>query len=631
MLPLEGRLLLGVRFLSRFFTVVVVGIFLFLPMSGRAQLDPRGEALFLGVKKSDRVGKTSAVPDGKPDAVFSLTLNPRPSEPRITAIEIQAVSGNAGIWNSLGKSSGTGFVGVARAANPAQIINAKGGDLNLNPPVDKSLLLFITDDGSLSQAERRFQVKVTHKDGSTWTVPVRAEAAAAPTEPGGKAGAYPVRMSAVLKGISNYDAVGPGKAIAGDDKADGLFVMTVEAKDKEITAIEIRNVDGVPSVWDTVPNSNNPAVGVSLTSDPVRLLNNRDGSVAIQVKDKVDLNLYVADNGGIAAGKTNYRISVKFSDGGLSWCPVEKATATTSPTAPGPKAEEPKVGASRVNFLGTWLGFVSTDAVGPYPGLKPDGKSDAVFGLDIEVSPQSHITEIEISSVDGTARKWSTGSEPGSWGLAVAYQNAPSTLLNKADGSISIPVDRRLQFYLYVADPGDLATTFQRFRMVVKLADGSSYQQLIRRSPATTSTVAPSAEEPIRAKGIITCEFRGFIADLVNNSTRPGKDGYLDGTFIMKLQVDDKKLAKVEIRGGDAAVRWSSDPKAPVMFLGVALYPKIYKLVNERGGPMQVPISGRRTLYLYAADDGLLSDPKSMLTVVVTFTDKTTLSTEVIK
>jgi hypothetical protein len=67
------------------------------------------------------------------------------------------------------------------------------------------------------------------------------------------------------------------------------------------------------------------------------------------------------------------------------------------------------------------------------------------------------------------------------------------------------------------------------------------------------------------------------------------------------------------------------------MFLGVALYPKIYKLVNEKGGMMQVPIAGRRTLYLYAADNGLLSDPASVLTVIVTFTDKTTLTTEVIK
>ena len=39
-------------------------------------------------------------------------------------------------------------------------------------------------------------------------------------------GVFPVRMSAVLKGVSNYDAVGPGKTLAGDDKGDGLFVLS---------------------------------------------------------------------------------------------------------------------------------------------------------------------------------------------------------------------------------------------------------------------------------------------------------------------------------------------------------------------------------------------------------------------
>jgi hypothetical protein len=341
----------------------------------------------------------------------------------------------------------------------------------------------------------------------------------------------------------------------------------------------------------------------------------------------VELNLYVADNGSIVGGKTSYRISVKFSDGGLSWCPVEKASAP-APTAPEGSAPAPP----KVNFLGSWLGFVSTDAVGQYPGLKPDGKADAVFGLDIEVSPKNTITGIEINSMDIPPRKWSTNpSDAGAWGMAVAYQNAPDRLLNQPDGSVRIGIEGRVQFYLYVADPGDLANAVNRLRAVVHLADGSSYQQFIRRPTATTSTVAPGTEEPPRAKGIITCEFRGFVADLVNTSTRPGKDGYLDGTFIMKLQVDEKSLAKIEIKGTEGSVRWSSDPKAPAMFLGVALYPKIYKLVNEKGGMMQVPIAGRRTLYLYAADNGLLSDPASVLTVIVTFTDKTTLTTEVIK
>jgi hypothetical protein len=46
---------------------------------------------------------------------------------------------------------------------------------------------------------------------------------------------------------------------------------------------------------------------------------------------------------------------------------------------------------------------------------------------------------------------------------------------------------------------------------------------------------------------------------------------------------------------------------------------------------MQVPLSGRRTIYLYAADNGMLSDPKATLLVTVTFSDKSSLNAEITK
>jgi hypothetical protein len=129
----------------------------------------------------------------------------------------------------------------------------------------------------------------------------------------------------------------------------------------------------------------------------------------------------------------------------------------------------------------------------------------------------------------------------------------------------------------------------------------------------------------------MTCEFRGLFVDLVNTSNRPGKDGYSDGTFILKVRETDKTLTKVALKGPDGAVRWSSQPKGQEMFLGVALYPKVYELVNQKAGPLNIPVGGRKTIYLYAADNGLLSETSSRLTVEATFSDQSTLSAEVIK
>jgi len=264
--------------------------------------------------------------------------------------------------------------------------------------------------------------------------------------------------------------------------------------------------------------------------------------------------------------------------------------------------------------------------------MKPDGKPDALFGLDIEVSPKNNITGVEIQSLDGISKRWGTGgTTPGNWGMGVAYHATPKALINKPDGSVRIPISGRAQFNLYVADPGDLASTNQQLRMIVHFADGSPYTQYIFRPTTGTSTVVPGTGETPKARGIITCEFRGFIADLVDRSTRPRKDGYLDGTFILKLQVDNKQLAKVEIKTHDGIVRWSSDPRPPAMYLGVAVYPKIFNLINPKGGVMKVLIPKKQTLNLYAGDNGLLSDPNSRLIATVTFADKSTLSAEVIR
>jgi hypothetical protein len=617
----------------QFLCVALTGVILSFAASTYAQTPPLGSCTFLGVKQTDRVGPGGATPDGKPDAVFALDLTPPPGATPVTDIEITA-SDPPGSWSSAALYPAAGFIGVALAKSPTKVINSRGGAMSLNPSKAGHVLLFITDDGNFSRKSRRCVLRVIHKDGRSWTAAVKNEAVepAAPP-PGAGPGVPPVRMTAVLKGISNFDAVNPSKKLGGDEKGDGLFVLTVEARDREITAIEIRNTDGTRSVWDTVAGSSNHAIGVALVSEPAKLLNKPTGTVHVKVRQRADLNLYVADNGSIAAGKTSYRVTVTFADGGISWCPVTRSAAPAA--AAGKPESGPKVPfdpGARVNFLGTWLGFVTTDAVGKYPELKPDGAADAVFGLDIEVSPKHYITGIEINSLDNSTPRWATtGVGSGTWGLAVAYQTAPSALLNKPDGSVKIPVENRIQFYLYVADPGNLAAVTHRLRIIVYFADGSSYQQFVRRPPATTSTVAPGSDETTRAKGTLTCEFRGFFADLVNTTTRPGKDGYLDGSFIMKLQVEDKKLARVEIKTEDGKVRWSSNPKAPTMFLGVALYPAIYKLVNPKAGVMHLAVTGRKTIYLYAADNGLLSDPKSRLYVAVTFSDKTTLTTEVIK
>lgn len=596
-------------------------------MIAYAQPAPKGECLYLGVKKTDRIGEESAYPDDKPDAVFNLNLQPTPGDPPVSAIEIKAVSGPPGRWKAGEAAPGAKYLAVARSRTPSDIINRSPGDLEINPGLTPNLLLFISDDGHFNNPKRKYLVKVVYSDGVSWTARVKKGDPDVASAPGPSEASYPLRMSATLLGVSRYDAVGPGKVIRSDNEADGLFQLTVQANKRRITAIQIRSVSGPEAVWDTVPGSPNPKIGVALTSNPTRLLNSRNGAVLLNVNDRIQLNLYVADNGAIKSGEASFRITVTFADNEIAWCPVKSDQA-----APAPEQTPAPSSGKGVNFLATWLGYVSTDAVGPYPGVKPDGEADAVFGLDIEIKPEGVISGVEILSMADPSLRWSTGGLPNpGWGLGMAYQSAPQRLLNRSDGSVIVSVNKRTKFYLYAADPGNMPALYGKLKVVVYLEKGGAYQQMVRKPTGATTSIVPGQRDGKRAMGLITCELRGFIADLVNTSTRPGKDGYLDGTFITKLKISDKTITNINIKDSSGVIRWSSAGKLPAWFLGVAVYPKIYDLVNSTGGALNIPVSERRTLYLYAADNGLLSDPQSRLTVVVTFKDKSVLSTEVIK
>ena len=145
MLPSEGRLLLyALRVICLsigFFFAVILAI-----AAGDvcAQTSDYGNAIFIGVKQSDRVGTNGAYPDGKADAVFHLTLKQLPDESFIKRIELHATAGPSGRWSSTMGKPGIGYLGVARSKRTSFILNRDGGSLTLNPKDGRDFLLFIT-------------------------------------------------------------------------------------------------------------------------------------------------------------------------------------------------------------------------------------------------------------------------------------------------------------------------------------------------------------------------------------------------------------------------------------------------------------------------------------------------------
>lgn len=106
------------------------------------------------------------------------------------------------------------------------------------------------------------------------------------------------------------DFVGRGDGMTPNNSADGLYRIGVSAPGQVVTGIEVRNTDGIYSVWDTQPNGFwSAAVVVN-----GQLMNQANGTVNFVLgQGETVLDLYVENNGAI--GNAGMAITVSFASG----------------------------------------------------------------------------------------------------------------------------------------------------------------------------------------------------------------------------------------------------------------------------------------------------------------------------
>jgi len=134
----------------------------------------------------------------------------------------------------------------------------------------------------------------------------------------------PVQLEASIERFGPYDLMKKSETSGGDGRIDAVIKFVMRASGN-VKSIEIRNTDGRHSVWDTIPGNGHVLLGIADPRRPDVLLNRQDGSIGIDVQDPCDLLLYVADNGSIVAGKTNYQVTVTFTDGRVGRTLVKRA------------------------------------------------------------------------------------------------------------------------------------------------------------------------------------------------------------------------------------------------------------------------------------------------------------------
>lgn len=141
-----------------------------------------------------------------------------------------------------------------------------------------------------------------------------------------------VSGSAWLEGPDGgFDWVGPRPGLHPSGKNDALFQLELTAPGRTITGMQLRNVDGRLAIWDTYPRSRHWQLAVNREHKP---LNRPDGSLYAPLgQGREILGIRVEDNGSVSGGKTRFKLTVFFADGGKAVFPVQ-AGRPASPPAP---------------------------------------------------------------------------------------------------------------------------------------------------------------------------------------------------------------------------------------------------------------------------------------------------------
>jgi hypothetical protein len=260
------------------------------------------------------------------------------------------------------------------------------------------------------------------------------------------------RGTAVLLGPQfGGDMVGRNEAFQGNGRRDRIFRARINAPGRTIVAVEVRNINGAFSVWDTKPGNGRWLGAVRAGG---RTMNQRDGSVNFRLgQGTVSLDFYVEDAGSIAGGRTRFRMTVFFARGNPLVMDVD------SRNAPG-------------NATGTaWLlrKQHGPDVVGRNEVLKGNGKRDRIFRAKIS-APGRTVVAVEVRNTNGVFSVWDTKPRNGHWLGAVllngrrVYKNDGSVYFRLGNGQATLD--------MLVEDQGAISGNRTRFRMTVEFANG---------------------------------------------------------------------------------------------------------------------------------------------------------------
>lgn len=390
--------------------------------------------------------------------------------------------------------------------------------------------------------------------------------------------------SAVWTDEERRDLTGKNKQLRGDGIIDRHARLVLQGNGT-LTGVRVQSVRGDAAEWDTMPGSNSWLVAVSSSGN---VLNSQDGSIQTDVRGRTVLDLWVTDNGAIERGRSEFHVTLFFSDGTEARATVGSQSAPASPAGQG-------------SFDGSarMLGQGNRDFVGTNENRAGNGSLD--WEAELRVNTPGTIVSMTLLNTAGGAGEWDTIPGNGRWLLGVFDSN--DRILNNSDGSISIPVSKSGKYLLRMENNGTLDNSGTRSKITLTYDDGRTLTREI--TPYKDSSAVgekPSAANEIR----LYPPRQASSSDYVSKSERPGRDGNKDWVFEFRIYGEGRvKNIALTGKGSRDTVRWDTIPGNGFPLLGV-LAPGKGGLLNHKNGTVRFDVPPHQNLQLFVADEGFL-------------------------
>ena len=381
---------------------------------------------------------------------------------------------------------------------------------------------------------------------------------------------------------STADIVGAGYTQSPDGKMDASFAVDIKGSGV-IVRFELKNITS-GQVWDTAPNNNNAILLVQNRSGET--MNTQTGMRALAFVFGTGATLWINDRDTVLSKGGEFQLTVHFVDKSTTFASVMvKQTAISTPAS--------STGEAISILSAEFMGQGNRDLVGNTSKFAANGVND--WELVARVKGSGTIVGFKLINTAGDTATWDSLATSGTPFIAAML---PTTeILNRADGTVNIPINGEVTFHLWVENTGSLNKENTRTKLVVLMQDGSVSER----------TVTPLTQKTTGAQ-ILSLEYKGVgYFDFVNNSKKPGSNINPDYRFDVKIE-GSVTIVGARIKDlNDTGRIWDTLPETSNWLVGVT--EKDSGLLNKNDGTLSHSVRGETLLSLWVEEKGDMSKP----------------------